>query len=131
MPKKSTRSMVWTAPPERVLIRNVVLTACMTWSGPTATNGSGGSPSVAGREFEARPANDVASVIAGSVFVVARAGAGATLTPIGAATRSVAGRLPLGTNVRLAPLAAGSFATLTSRSARRPPWDGWAPSSSR
>src|SRR5206468_9566811 len=68
-----------TSPPERVLIRNVVLTACMTWSGPTATNGSGGSPPVAGRSIWASPSNDVASTISGSAFVVASAGAGAKI----------------------------------------------------
>ena len=69
-------SMVWRVLPERSLMRKARLTAWTTCSGPTATNGSGGSPSVAPLETAANPGKAVAWVMAGSPFEVDWTGGG-------------------------------------------------------
>src|SRR5437762_6941551 len=76
MPKRSARatSVVAEFPP-RSVTRRLVFTTCATWSGPTPTHGSGGSPFVDGPEASARPANP-GNDAGGLVVTVASTGGG-------------------------------------------------------
>src|SRR3954468_20970283 len=106
--------------PDRLLIRNRVLIAWKTCSGPTATQGSGGSPEVATAVVLARPANAVAWVISTSALVVAKVGAGTAFVDGEAARRPPNGFSSLGVYGDAIPFAGGRLPTSTLRNGRPP-----------
>src|SRR5688500_1948014 len=115
-------SMFWMVLPERSLMRNARLTAWTTCSGPTATTGSGGSPSVEPLETAANPGKAVAWVFTGSPSDddwTGRAGAGAPWG-LGAAGETLLGRRRTWPLEEPLSVAAGRFATSTVREVCRP-----------